>query len=132
MPITRALLLWLLMLALPLQGLASVRWADCHSGPGRHAAIAHADHDSAAHHDGHEGHSGHQGHAMPHAQAAIDDDAEVATACSVCAACCVVAAPAPAPAVMASEPEPGHLAPPAIGSPLSALPHRLERPPRAP
>lgn len=137
MSLTRALLLWLLMLALPMQGLASVRWANCHDAPGGHAAVAvtkaasiqgHA----PSGHDHHAGHGGHLDHGMVHADASASDDAEAATTtCSVCAACCVVAAPAPAPTVLASEQEPGHATPATFGAPPSAPPHRLERPPRA-
>ncbi len=108
MSITRALVLWLLMLALPLQGLASVRWAECHADHGAHA--------------------------MHHAPTQTVDDAASATddanSCSVCAACSMTAAPAPALPVLPDTALPERAAPRVAAGLPSAPSHRLERPPR--
>ncbi len=108
MSITRALVLWLLMLALPLQGLASVRWADCHADHGAHA--------------------------MHHAPTEAADDAapaaDDATSCNVCAACSMTAAPAPALPVLPQAAVPERAAPRVADGLPSAPSHRLERPPR--
>jgi hypothetical protein len=114
MSIWRLILLCLLLVALPLQGLAAGGFADCHQGAGVPASTApSADHDPASHDDApcHEADS---------------------TACSACAACCVAAVlPGGVPSLRQVDPQSARptATPPA---PRSVLPARLERPPRTP
>ena len=96
----RRVLLWLLMLALPLQGLAGVARLHCADGPGTDAAVAsHAAHGAA-------GPAADHSHATaghPHATADHDHGAAAsatpddgaAASCSACAACCVALALVP-------------------------------------
>lgn len=88
----RTLLIWLLMLAVPLQTAAAVTMALC--GPGHHASAAERSAIALAAHDhaGDKAHSGHQHHASAAqptdaAQALQVVPADVHT-CSVCASCC--------------------------------------------
>jgi hypothetical protein len=85
--LVRSLFVWLLVLALPVQGWAAATMASCgqHHGAASHAAAdGHAGHDARAH-DAH-------GHAPADADDADLGDAEPAHAsahsCSACAACC--------------------------------------------
>ena len=91
----RFALMWLLLLALPLQGFAAATMLHC--GPGHHgmaagAAVAHQSADDSDHHHGEAGHV----HAATHASGS-DDHAPTAAdisklskfKCSACASCCL-------------------------------------------
>jgi hypothetical protein len=95
----KTLLLWLILAALPLQGVASVVKATC--GAKHHPMMVagspdnhHHDHSDARHHHGHENdHS-----AAAHDGPGLEPDADVvakASTCSACAACCVGATAPP-------------------------------------
>lgn len=132
-PWLRRLFVWLVALALPVQGLAGVARLHCAAAPERTVAVvAAAGHDHAAHRAGH-------AHADPGAahHAAVDDDASQAAdsapahKCSACAACTVGAALPPARTVM---PQPEPEGPAARAAPLPALSFIAsgpERPPRS-
>ena len=110
--VTRALIVWLLLLALPFQGLAVARMLPAVTAPA-------ATHTAAAVKSCHE-------MATPKA----DDGDHQDKHRSVCADCCIVVAPVPAPLV------PPAFAPPSIAIPFdaghlaSADPILPERPPR--
>ena len=93
----RLALMWLLLLALPLQGIAAATMLHC--GPGHHglqaadAPMAH--HDSAENSDHHHGEAGHVEAAMhagnggDHAPSAADIAKLSKFKCSACASCCL-------------------------------------------
>ena len=118
MTVLRRLCLWLVMLALPLQGLAAASMIHCGSQSPQRMEAAHAvDHDGA---QGMSGHVGHE-HALQHAASSGTDgqghDASSDThRCLVCAFCChsVALNEAPLPltfgeAAQTSAPEPSVL-----------------------
>ncbi|MBT9597588.1 MAG: hypothetical protein IV094_16525 [Vitreoscilla sp.] len=121
----RALCVWLVMLALPFQGMAAASLRHCgpaHEAPAP-AAVA-AGHDHAQHHHASESSPSKPGHG---AQAV----AAKAGSCSACAACCAAAAP-PASLPLLAEPALAGFEPPALQvSVLPFLTTGLERPPRA-
>ncbi len=125
MSIARLLVLWLVMLALPLQGLASVRGLACHeAGPMATTAA------QAGHHQHGDGHAAHHDDTLAD-HAAVDESPGVATTvCAFCAACCMTAAPAPTlpvvPGVEAATPTSVQ----AADKPPAGSAQRLERPPR--
>jgi hypothetical protein len=136
------LLLWLLIAALPVQGLAAavrVSCAQAHHGLPAATETAHCHGDDAADHARH--HHAHDGAAMasfddahvPGTSAGGEKSAGYASAyCSACAACCTGAL-APPPTVL-RPPERGSsdtilLSPPA--SATGYIPAGLERPPKA-
>ena len=86
-------LVWLLIVALPMQGYAAATMVNC-SGRHHEVAVGHAHDASANHHHGHEDHSSHP-HEVPDAGDDVDtqeaDHANPASTltCSACAACCV-------------------------------------------
>ena len=114
--LTRALLIWLLVLAVPAQGAAAATMAFC--GPNHHGGVAAAQMQAAAHanRDHHDGAVAPE-HEHPQAAAVADKDSSAAAAsvasskvsdaskykCSACASCCsasaflssVLAVPAP-------------------------------------
>lgn len=93
MSLVRLVIAWLVMAALPLQGMAAASMLFC--GEAGHAAVAHeAGHDHASHH--------HDGDEHVVADTAHHDEAQATTvaddhACPVCAACCNLVALTPAP-----------------------------------
>jgi hypothetical protein len=129
MPRLRCFMLWLLMLALPLQGWAAASML-CAMPAARAALESTVQMDHAAHdHASHTGHASHQSHQH-------DDDAVAHTAsdsvhkCSNCGACHAAALPsAPLPA------DPHPLPQARLAEPLQAhaslAPRALFRPPRA-
>ncbi len=132
----RAVMLWLLMTALPLQGLAAAVMLHCAGQAAATAQGAHAHHGAAAHRDAHDAAAGHHGGAAQDApQAAAADDAgqwpSVTHKCGVCAACFSVVAPAPAVARLqvASPPSVLPVAIPLV--PDSRAPALPDKPPRA-
>lgn len=122
MRLLRLLLAWLLLAALPLQGVAAATMALCGTAG---AAAEPALHEHAHHGATH----GHQAAASQ--QAADDSPAAAHHACSICATCCNAAAlPAAVPAspVVAV----GHPFAPGPAGPLVEQPSTvIERPPRA-
>lgn len=133
----KTLLLWLLLVALPLQGIAAAAMVSCRQVE-QVQALAQADHSAhhayhyaagdmpmadgqAMHHDG--DHHGSHDHA--------NDKHGTSTLCSACAICCVGAAPLPAgfnwiATRVGSEPVVISPAPLVTGF----IPSSLERPPR--
>ena len=96
----RSLLVWLMLLTLPFQGIASAAMLTCAHGPMQQATVAMtAPAPDAASVEGHCHEpaidAGNQ-HASPHDQ--HDSDGR----CSACADCCIGAALAPAPALIAA------------------------------
>jgi hypothetical protein len=119
----RSLFVWLLLLALPFQGIAAARMLACveRAAPAAATAMAHADaapcpmHIAAAdQHAGHEGQPDHPGHGG-----------------TSCPACCIGVAPAPAPLLPLALAPPDFIAVPfAAGHVTSTDPSLPERPPR--
>jgi hypothetical protein len=124
----KTFLLWLLLAALPLQGLAAAMQSSC--GPTKHhdapSAIASAQSQSDHHHDVH------ADHAAGHALADHPAPGEHASAsCSACSSCCVGAIALPAGSMAA--PVYRAAVPVAIAFPLllaDFIPGGPERPPK--
>jgi len=130
--LVRSLLVWLMLLALPFQGIASAAMLSCAHGTMQAAAPAMPamQHDAVAA----------EGHCH-------SDETQAATAaphhdpdthdhdgrCSACADCCVGALLAPAPALLATPPDTPALTHHAAAGHLAAVDLALpERPPRFP
>lgn len=100
----RWFLVWLAMVAVPLQGLAAASMLFCGSGP--HSAPAQAA--GAPHHTGHGDHGAvaADGESAHHSSTALPDATHK---CGLCAACChsMGVAPALEPLSLASLPRPG-------------------------
>jgi hypothetical protein len=135
----KTFLLWLLIAALPLQGVAAVVKASC--GQRHHTAMMAADaagHESSHAHEEGEGHHGHgamaaSDHELPNTGKDSPSGSTLPhPACSACAACCVgaVAPPASAPLTPASD-EVGKAIPAPILSFTGFIPPGLERPPKS-
>ena len=136
----RGVLLWLLMLALPLQGLAGVARLHCAHGGAMPATApshevqraagpavdhAHVHAAAAAVHDG-----AHAVTVPADSAPEAPDDGSAAASCSACAACCVALALVPQ-WPQACAPVPGGLAPlPPAAPAASFLTSGPERPPR--
>ena len=139
--------MWLLALAVPVQGFAAASMVGCGTGHGAaglhsHAQGMHGDQKAASHsHDHHANvvaHAGHQHHAdaashgdahKSHADTAKDSKFSKAS-CSACASCCTSAALPTTPVVFQATEMPSVfvlLAPPPVVSFVSG---GLERPPR--
>lgn len=103
----RLLLAWLVMVAIPLQGLAAASALMC--GPGVHGAGVQAATLQHDHEDGQQAQAEHS-HATQAQQKAVDDpDQKVAAVphkCGVCAFCCHSVAIAEMPRLVAVTPEP--------------------------
>lgn len=132
----RRLLCWLVVLAIPAQGIAAARMQHCAAGHERPRAVRAADHDPAAHHAHHGAAQGaHAPLAAPdgHAPAADGDHAVPdGTGCSACAACCAGMG-LPAAEVKLSVPVPeAYAADLRAGAVPPFLTGGLDRPPRAP
>lgn len=97
--LVRLMLVWLMLLAIPFQGIASAAMLSCvHDAPGApsHTAGAVPASASAGHcHDA----APQATPAMHHADAASHDGHDHDSRCSACAVCCMGAAIAPLPAV---------------------------------
>jgi hypothetical protein len=125
MSILRLLVAWLVMAALPLQGLAAASMLYCDQAAAAVAAVhdEHADHD----HDHHQA-SARDGHEADHSDAA--DSGHGDHKCPICALCQVVAIPESTPIIpwadspSADLPQPRALA-------LTRAPPRPDKPPRA-
>ena len=116
--ILRITLMWLLALAVPVQGFAAASMIGC--GTGHHGVTAQADH---RHHASGAGHSDvHKSHAGAKFSKA---------SCSACASCCTSAAPPSTPVIFEATDAPDAflaLAPQPVASFVSGGP---ERPPRS-
>lgn len=102
----RTVLAWLLLLAIPLQGIAAASMLYC--GPAARAAVQLQQSSSAGHHHmqaaDHGGRAGHTGH---HAGKATDGALpDAGHKCGVCAACCHGAALTGTPLAVALSPAP--------------------------
>lgn len=130
----RRVLLWLLMLALPLQGLAGVARLHCADGGRTDTAVVsphvHGLDGPAIDHPHDVGH-GHAVAASAEAAPAASDDGSAAASCSACAACCVALALVPQwPQAGAAAPR--DLAPQPPKAPATTfLTSGPERPPRS-
>lgn len=104
----RVFMVWMLALALPVQGMAAAAMLHCGSAE-RHAPRQHAVADGSVHAAGHGEHHHPAGHGADHAHAGAPADEPGTTphanaaghACSACAACCVALALPPAMPVLA-------------------------------
>ena len=132
-PIVRYLLVWLMLLALPFQGIASAAMLSCVQGAMQHPAPAAAmtamQHDAAMG----EGHC-HEQEPVLSAPASHHGDAHGHDGrCSACADCCIGAALAPAPAPAVAAPDARAIFHHAAAGHLAAVDLALpERPPRFP
>lgn len=132
----KTFVLWLLLSALPLQGVAAVAKATC--GPKHHSLMVadthdhHHDHgDATPHH-----HHGDEAELSPAVPEHIDSepDADVtakASTCSACAACCTGAAAPPSGIdLMPTLPTSASIAISPAATFIGHIPASLERPPR--
>jgi hypothetical protein len=140
----RAMLVWMIVLAMPVQGFAAAGMLHCVAGhgaagavsastagdPGARSAPPEPRPGAHAHHAA-DTPMGHGHHDTMHASVSqVDDPVSSAHACSACAVCCAVVA-LPGGIRMTLEPEGRFFGPP--GSPGAApsfVPSGLERPPR--
>jgi hypothetical protein len=128
MSLLRPLLVWLMVLALPLQGLAAATMLNCATAHGAEGATVAAHGDSAPHDHDHD----HDHGAMTGAHADAAGDAHAPDhKCSACAAChASLGLPAALPLLPDFDVAEAHRPVPAIGvSPF--LTGGLERPPRS-
>jgi hypothetical protein len=129
--LARTTLIWLIALALPVQGFAAAAMISC--GP-MHGGMAAAVPESHAGHEASE-HAHHHGDGISAAQDPAEPQSDFAKfielKCSACASCCTAPA-APSPVMPFSGLVPAHaVAIPFFGSSESTtVPDRLERPPR--
>jgi hypothetical protein len=124
--LVRMLLAVLLVLAVPLQGLAGVTMAACAEGHGHSGVEAH-DHAAMAH--GHDA-AGHDHAAMGHGAdpGPVHDGHD----CAACAACCSLSAVVMAVLVASAGDPPSSAVIPFFGAAHASVPARgLERPPSA-
>jgi hypothetical protein len=136
----KTFLLWLLIAALPLQGMAAALKASC--GPAHHSSTAAVTMAHGNHHDVQATHDHHYDHLMAHSDSVGSDSAATAdessshhqhksSYCSACAACCAGAVAPPAaliwPPVYTSS-EIIVVPPPVLVA--GYVPDGLERPPR--
>jgi hypothetical protein len=124
--VVKIMLMWLLVLALPVQGLAAQRMLFC--TPAQHAVVqVQAEHDHTAHM-----HAEH-GQADATADAATTAQADASHGkCSACASCCAALGIVAAPLVFdLSPPSPDYSASVFAGH-SGYTPSRLDRPPRSP
>jgi hypothetical protein len=139
--ILKTLLLWLLIAALPVQGMAAVMKASC--GPAHHGAMPTVTTVNEHHHDQHASHEHeHHDHAIAHSDSTASGSAMTTdqssaghqhenSSCSACAACCAGAVAPPSALLLA----PVHGSSEAVlisPAPLVTghIPDGLERPPR--
>jgi hypothetical protein len=119
-------LMWLLVLALPVQGLAAQRMLFC--SPAQHTVVqAQTEHDHSAHMHAEHSKADAKAEAAPAAHSDVSHGK-----CSACASCCAVLGIVSAPLLF----EPGPLAPDYNASVFAGhsglTPSRLDRPPRNP
>lgn len=119
--VLRSLFVWLLMLALPFQGVAAARMLPAANTPAAMAAAHAVPMAQGCHHM----HAAHAAHANQ-ASGADHGDKHRGT----CAGCCIGVALAPAPLVPPAFPPPSVAIPFRAGHVASVDPTLLERPPR--
>lgn len=130
----RSLLLWLLALALPMQGLAAAARMHC-AGQAVVNEAASARHHADHHHQDH-ANAAHQGHldadAMGHDAASHDgaDSPRAGHSCSACAACHAPVGLPAAVVVLPAPPMGGFAAATGVDPGASHVPAGLDRPPR--
>ena len=128
MLIFRLLVAWLIMAALPLQGLAAASMLYCDQTAAAVATTLGA-YEAHAEHDHHQPSAhGHDGHAADHADAA--DHANADHKCPICALCQVVAIPEYPPLLAWADPPSADLPQPRVPA-LTRAPPRPDKPPRA-
>jgi len=142
----KQLLLWFLIAALPVQGVAAIVKANC--GPRHHAVSVSAS--AAADVSHRHAHHTHHGHAASHLHHAVeangnevmvedglsshspDAPGHYASYCAACAACCTGAVAPPVSISAVSVPERVEATvPPPVISYLGFIPAGLERPPKS-
>lgn len=133
MPLSRLLLVWFVMLAIPLQGVAGASMLFCGPGAAHHAVAGqHAHEPGTPAHD----HARHQADAAPaqHAGAGGMDagiGADMMHTCSLCASCCSAVALTQTPLAAWSE-RPARAGPPEPLVAAYSRPSRVpDKPPRA-
>lgn len=114
----RMFMLWMLALALPLQGMAAV-------------AMLHCGHQAPAQIDAHAGHGLHEGHVHDDASVTGSHTHSAGHSCSACAACCVALALPPAMPVLAAALTAPTSATTLVAPSPSFLTAGPERPPRS-
>ena len=126
MPIFRLLLAWLVLAALPLQGLAAASMLFCHQAVAGEVAVheGHAEHDHGHHQAAaHDGHAAEQGHAA--------DQGDPDHKCPICGGLChVVAIPESTPVLPWADSPSADLPQPRVPA-LTRAPPRPDKPPRA-
>ena len=131
----RSLFVWLLALALPLQGIAATGMQACggmHGGPGPMAAAADVTVHGHARADAHHAHA-ERSSVSAHALADQDQDQELPAAghqCGACAACCPAVALPSEVAFPAASGKAADVIAAAPAHVVSFVPPGLERPPR--
>jgi hypothetical protein len=125
----RSLVVWLLLLALPYQGLAAARMLPCAQPLHPAVAAAHAPAGAGAHGAA----SACPMHAAPAAHAAhLDAGRDHGHGGGACAACCIGVAPAPTPILPLALGPPDFIAIPFNAGPMTSVDPTLpERPPRS-
>lgn len=127
-------MIWLMLAALPLQGVAAVAKSTC--GPRHHAMMVagtpdhHHNHADVANHDGQANH--HSAASLDQAQHGSDGDVTAkASSCSACSACCIGAAAPPSDVSLPPKPMASDAIAvfPAVAF-IDHIPAGLERPPR--
>lgn len=132
MSILRLVVAWLVMAALPMQGIAAASMLFCdqaaHSTAQQQASHEHASHDHGHDHAAH-GHDGHDGQEASHgAKASSGGDDH---ACPICASCCNLLALSEAPTLSLDSARP---APPPLQGPSRVATREApgpDKPPRA-
>lgn len=131
-PALRTLFVWLLLLALPVQGMAAARMLPCVDGADAQVAAPHAHQHAHAH--AHAAMLRAMGHADAASTSACDHAGKQARGHGgACAACCIGVAPAPTPHLALAFGPPDFIAIPfRAGHITSVDPALPERPPRFP
>lgn len=130
MSLLRLFVAWLVVAALPLQGLAAASMLYC----GQAAAAVAAVHEEHAGHGHHPQASAHGGHAADHADAADHGDPDHKDSkdhkCPICALCQVAAIPESPPVLAWADSPSADLPQPGVPALTRAPPHP-DKPPRA-
>ncbi len=139
--LTRLLLIWLMALALPVQGFAAAAGRHCAAGHERAqvATVVAATGSEAVQraHDGYQAMHGHAAADAGHHSDAAPDGGKASpltadtTKCSACAACCAALALPAGPIVLPAPVLGTAVALPAVVAAASFVPGGLDRPPRA-
>jgi len=116
--------MWLMALAVPVQGFAAASMFGCKTG--HHGAIVQQSHAGAMHAHHHAGAAGHGDHDKSSATGK-----HAKASCSACASCCMSAALPATPAVFEATQAPDSFVLSALPVAVSFISDGLERPPRS-